>query len=281
MRPVYLPRNLNELWQYLAENTEALVYAGGTDLLVNIRNGSVDPPVLICLERLQELKGVEDSATHVRLGACTTLADLLEHPLIKTNFPVLTKALQTLGSPLIRRMGTIGGNIGNASPAGDTLPPLYVLQAEVELRASASVRILPIAEFICGPRQTQLQPGEIISAVILPKSPDFNIQHFEKVGLRKALACSVVNLAALLKVSPEGIVESARLAWGSIGPTVVTSVACEELLIGTKLTPETLDAAAVMIRQEVSPIDDVRADAVYRRCVSGNLLLRLAGGAGA
>lgn len=277
MRPVYLPRNLNELWQYLAENPEALLYAGGTDLLVSIRTGNIDPPALICLERLQELKGVDDSATHVRLGTGTTLADLLEHPLIKTNFPVLTKALQTLGSPLIRRMGTIGGNIGNASPAGDTLPPLYVLQAEVELRASASVRILPVTEFIRGPRHTQLRPGEIISAVILPKSPDFNIQHFEKVGLRKALACSVVSLAALLKLSPEGIIEDARLAWGSIGPTVVTSNACEELLIGEKLTAETLAAAAAMIRQEVSPIDDVRADAVYRKAVAGNLLLRLAG----
>lgn len=90
----------------------------------------------------------------MRLGACTTLADLLEHFLIKTKFPVLTKTLQTLGSPLIRRMGTIGGNIGNAAPAGDTLPSLYVLQAEVELRASASVRILPVAEFICGPEKS-------------------------------------------------------------------------------------------------------------------------------
>jgi xanthine dehydrogenase FAD-binding subunit len=118
-------------------------------------------------------------------------------------------------------------------------------------------------------------PGEIISAVILPKSPDFNIHHFEKVGLRKALACSVVSLAALLKVTPEGIVKSARLAWGSIGPTVATSKACEELLIGKKLTPETLETAAGLIRQEVSPIDDVRADADYRKAVSGNLLLRL------
>ena len=156
----------------LAENPQALLYAGGTDLLVNIRTGNIDPPALICLERLAELKGVEESPDTVRLGACTTLADLLDHPLIKTNFPVLTKALQTLGSPLIRQMGTIGGNIGNASPAGDTLPPLYVLQAQVELKSAESCRTLPIAEFICGPRQTQLQPGEIISAVILPKSPD-------------------------------------------------------------------------------------------------------------
>ncbi|MEN6375729.1 MAG: xanthine dehydrogenase family protein subunit M [Smithella sp.] len=276
MRPVYLPRNLNELWQYFAENPEALVYAGGTDLLVNIRTGNIDPPALICLERLQELKGVEESSDTVRLGACMTLADLLANSLIKTNFVVLTKALQTLGSPLIRQMGTIGGNIGNASPAGDTLPPLYVLQAKVEIKSFESPRTLPIAEFICGPRQTPLRQGEIISAVILKKAQDYNIQHFEKVGLRKSLACSVVSMAALLKLSEEGIVEKAGLAWGSIAPTVFTSDACEEFLIGKKLTPATLETAAEMIRQEVSPIDDVRADTAYRRTVCGNLLLRLA-----
>lgn len=108
------------------------------------------------------------------------------------------------------------------------------------------------------------------------KSQDVNIQHFEKVGLRKSLACSIVSLTALLTVSPEGIVEKARLAWGSIRPTVVTSKACEELLIGEKLTEVTLETAAAMIRQEVSPIDDLHADAAYRRAVSGNLLLRLA-----
>ncbi len=276
MRPVYLPRTIAELWKCLTENPRALLYAGGTDLLVNMRNGNIDPPALICLERLAELKGVEESPDTVRVGACTTLADLLYHPLMQKHFPVLIKSLQVLGSPLIRQMGTIGGNICNASPAGDTLPPLYVLQAEVELKSAGARRTLPIAEFICGLRQTKLQPGEIVSAIILQKSPEYNIHHFEKVGLRKSLACSIVSLAALLNVSPEGIIESARLAWGSIGPAVVTSKACEELLIGKKLNAATLATAAAKIRQEVSPIDDVRADAAYRRDVCGNLLLRLA-----
>ena len=276
MRPVYLPCNLAELWKCFAENPQALVYAGGTDLLVNIRTGNIDPPALICLERLQELKGVEESPMAVRLGACTTLADLLCLPLIKEYFPVLIKALQTLGSPLIRQMGTIGGNICNASPAGDTLPPLYILQAEVELKSPKSCRTLPVSEFIRGLRQTKLQPGEILSAILLKKSPDYNIHHFEKVGLRKSLACSIVSMAALLKLSPEGIIEGARLAWGSIGPTVVTSPAVEELLIGKKLNAATLATAAGIIRQEVLPIDDVRAEAEYRRTVCGNLLLRLA-----
>ncbi len=276
MRPVYLPLTLAELWKYLAENPLALLYAGGTDLLVNMHNGNIDPPALICLERLAELKGVEESPTGIRLGAGMTLADLLDHPLVQKYFPVLIKSLQVLGSPLIRQMGTIGGNICNASPAGDTLPPLYILQAQVELKSAQSLRTLPIAEFICGLRQTKLQPDEILSTIILPKSPEYNLHHFEKVGLRKSLACSIVSLAALMQSSEEGIIESARLAWGSIGPAVVTSKACEELLIGKKLDAMTLEIAAGIIRQEVSPIDDVRADEAYRRTVCGNLLLRLA-----
>ncbi|PKN05755.1 MAG: molybdopterin dehydrogenase [Deltaproteobacteria bacterium HGW-Deltaproteobacteria-9] len=276
MRPVYLPLTLAELWQCRAQNPGALLYAGGTDLLVNMRSGNINPPALICLERLAELKGVEESPTEVRVGACATLADLLDHPLVQKNFPVLVKSLQVLGSPLIRQMGTIGGNICNASPAGDTLPPLYILQAAVELKSAQSLRTLPIAEFICGLRQTKLQPGEILSAVILPKLPAYNFHHFEKVGLRKSLACSIVSMAALMQLSEEGIIEFARLAWGSIGPTVVTSKACEELLIGKKLTEKTLATAAGLIKDQVSPIDDLRAEAAYRRTVCGNLLLRLA-----
>lgn len=277
MRSVYLPHNLDELWQCFGENPEALVYAGGTDLLVNMRAGNINPQAMICLERIAELKGLTESPTHVRIGACSTLASLLDNPLINKYFPVLIRALQTLGSPLIRQMGTIGGNICNASPAGDTLPPLYVLQAEIEIKSSHSSRTLLLSELIRGPRRTQLQQGEIVSAIILQKAQDFNIQHFEKVGLRKALACSVVSMAALLNLSDEGIVKNVYLAWGSIGPTVVTLDACEKFLIGKKLSSETLKAAASIIGQEATPIDDVRAEAAYRKTVAGNLLLRLLG----
>jgi CO/xanthine dehydrogenase FAD-binding subunit len=276
MRPVDLPGNLNELWNSLADHPRSLLYAGGTDLLLEIRAGKVDPPGLICLERLSELKGVTESPSAIRLGACTTHAEILDDPLIHKYFPVLIKALKTLGSPLIRRMGTVGGNICTASPAGDTLPPLYILNAEVELRTRDARRTLPIAEFVTGPRRTRLRQGEIMTGILLNKSPAYNIHHFEKVGLRKSLACSVVSMAAILQISPAGIIEDAHFAWGSIGPTVVTIVAVEKSMIGKRLSHTVLEAAAGKIREAISPIDDIRADAAYRRAVSGNLLLRLA-----
>lgn len=276
MTLVYLPRTIAELWSYLDGEPEAIVYAGGTDLLVKNRADKITTaPVLICLERLAELRDVRETANAIRIGAAATHAELLRHPLIPAHFPVLAQALQTLGSPLIRNMGTMGGNICTASPAGDTLPPLYTLQAEVEISCRNTIRILPIGEFITGPGVTQLQKGEILTGIVVKKPVEFNIHHFEKVGQRKSMACAVASMAALLKVSPAGVIEMAQLAWGSVGPAVVTAAAVEAVLIGEKLTQETLSAAAGEIRRIVTPIDDVRATADYRRTVSGNLLLRL------
>lgn len=276
MTQVYLPRTLAELWSYLDGEPEALVYAGGTDLLVKMRTGKVTAaPVLICLERLDELRKIRETADTIRIGAAATHAELIRHPLIVSYLPVLIQALQTLGSPLIRNMGTIGGNICTASPAGDTLPPLYILQAEVELCNGETIRALPIGEFISGPGETQLQKGEILTGVVLKKPLEYNFHHFEKVGQRKSMACAVASMAALLRLSPAGMIEAARLAWGSVGPTVVTAAAVEDALIGEKLSSETLAAAAGKIRELATPIDDVRATAAYRRTVSGNLLLRL------
>lgn len=119
-----------------------------------------------------------------------------------------------------------------------------------------------------------MQKGEILTGVVVKKPVEYNIHHFEKVGQRKSMACAIASMAALLRLSPSGVIEVARLAWGSVGPSVVTA-AVEDTLIGEKLSQETLAAAALRIRQIVAPINDVRASADYRRTVSGNLLLRL------
>lgn len=276
MRNVFLPRTLNELWQILEDEPRPALYAGGTDLLVRMRNGLIHPHQMICLERIEELTGVEDRGEEIFIGPCTTFTKLLESPLIMNHFPVLINGLKVLGSPPIRNMGTIGGNIVTASPAGDSLPPLYVLRAELELRTKDSSRRIPISNFIKGPGETALAPGEILTAIFVRKGPDLNLHHYEKVGQRKALAISIVSLAALLKISEDGIVEEARLAWGSVAPTVVTSTEIEAMLIGNRLSRQVLEKAAQLARPIVKPIDDIRASADYRRLVAGNLLLRLA-----
>lgn len=275
MRPVVLPSCLDELWETLSRYPEAALYAGGTDLLVKMRRGLAVPPSLVCLERIPELRGVEDHGDRVFIGACTTHGSLLAHPLVLEHFPVLAGALRCLGSPPIRNMGTIGGNVVSASPAGDTLPPLYVLGAHLELRSRDSSRQVPVRDFIRGPGTTDLRPGEILAAIWLKKPAPGWIHHFEKIGQRKALAIALASLAALVHVSKEGLIQEARLAWGSVAPTVAASGAVESALVGRPLEEAALAGVFPLIQEALSPIDDVRASAAYRRDVSARLVLRL------
>ncbi|MBF0548907.1 MAG: xanthine dehydrogenase family protein subunit M [Deltaproteobacteria bacterium] len=275
MREVFLPRTLDELWDLLRRRPEAVIYAGGTDVLVKLRAGLIAASSLICLERIEDLQGVRDQGDEVYIGAATTHRTLLADPVIQEHFPILIQALSVLGSPPVRNMGTIGGNVVTASPAGDTLPPLYVLDAEVEVRWSDGAKRLPLSQFILGPGKTSLGPGQLLAGVWLRKSADYNVHHFEKVGQRKALAIAVVSLAALLKVSDSGRIDQVRLAWGSVGPTVMRSGEVESALEGRVISRETLDQAAALAQTAVSPIDDIRASGAYRRTVAGNLLLRL------
>jgi xanthine dehydrogenase FAD-binding subunit len=275
VRPVFLPTSLEELWETLSRYSEAALYAGGTDLLVKMRKGLVLPSSLVCLERIQELQGVRELKDHVFIGACTTHRALLESPLVQENFPVLAEALRCLGSPQIRNMGTIGGNVVSASPAGDTLPPLYVLSARLELRNRDSSRQVPVRDFIQGPGVTDLRPGEILAGIWLKKPGPGWVHHFEKVGQRKALAIALASLAALIRISPQGVIQEAHLAWGSASPTVAASEALESALVGMPLEESALAGVFPLIQEALSPIDDVRASAGYRRAVSARLVLRL------
>ncbi len=273
---VFFPRNLPELWERMEEEPEALFFAGGTDLFVRLRKEQEAPHALVGLERIAELQGVRQENNRLWIGAGMSHSRLIGDPQIRHHLPVLVRALESLGSPPIRNMGTLGGNICTASPAGDTLPPLYALDAEVELRSAGGKRVMPITAFITGPGRTKLEKGEILAAVGVRTPVAYGTHRFEKIGQRKALACSVASLAALLRISAAGVIEAARLAWGSVGPTVVTAPEVEAALVGQRLTSGLLQEAARIARQAVSPIDDLRATAGYRREVSGNLLLRLA-----
>jgi CO/xanthine dehydrogenase FAD-binding subunit len=275
MKQVLLPRSMSDLWAMMRDLPDAAVYAGGTDLLVKIRSGAISPKNLICLERIHVLKGVVDHGDRIVIPACTSLNQLLQEPAITKYLPVLAKAIACLGSPLIRNMGTIGGNICTASPAGDTLAPLYVLNARVELASETGVRSLPIDQFILGPGRTLLETGEILSAIHVEKPHPEAIQHFEKVGRRNALACSLASMAAILRLSDDGIVMTASLAWGSVGPTVITSPEAADRLIGQPLSLDRLVEIAAVVQKAVCPITDIRATADYRRAVAGNLILRL------
>jgi len=272
IRVVHAPTCFEQLWEFL--DAGVTVMAGGTDLLV--RRTAAVPEAVVLLEGIPALREIREDDGLLRLGAGATHAALARHPLVRDRLPILATALSALGSPAIRNMGTLGGNIATASPAGDTLPPLLALNARVELASRGGIRSLPLAEFLLGPGRTALAPGEIITAVCLAPPAAGVLQHFEKVGRRNALAIAVVSLAALIDRDADGGVTAARLACGSVAPTVCCAPKAAAALIGHPLDRETLGRAGKILRQEIAPIDDVRASAAYRRQVADNLLLRLA-----
>jgi len=276
MRAVLIPASLEELFTAWQDYPDALPMAGGTDLLVRLRNtDGCDARPLLLLSRIQELGSITQENSQIRIGAAVTFSRIICDAAIRAHTPILADAARQVGGPAIRNMASIGGNICTASPAGDTLPPLYLLEAELELLSPAGTRRLPIADFILGPGKTVLRPRELLSCVIIPTGQHFAVSRFEKVGRRKSLAISVASLSSLINLSPDGTIREARLAWGSVGPTIVRLNSLEQQLQGQQ--PGALDLRQIseQVRYSLAPIDDIRATAAYRRSVSANLLLRL------
>jgi CO/xanthine dehydrogenase FAD-binding subunit len=245
-------------------------------LLVWRRAGRIDPAILVSLQDIGELKGIVQEGTTLRIGSMETCAGLLRSDRILEQAPALHGAMRVLGSPLVRASATLGGNLVTASPGGDSLPPLVAYGAEVELLSARGMRRMPLDAFLRGPGQTELQPGEILRAVMITDGPRFHLHHFEKVGRRNAMACALASLAALVRKDEAGRVLEARLAWGSVAPTVLRCPEAEQALLGTWLSPEALRRAGELACSRAQPVADLRASAGYRRKLVGNLLQRVA-----
>ena len=272
---VLFPRTLEELQTMMADTPDGLIMAGGTDLLVKMRRTGRKPPAVFCTERIHDLQQISVLEDQVVIGAAVTLQRLLESNTVQMELTALFQSLSVLASPPVRNSATLIGNLCTASPAGDTLPPLYVFDAEVEVSGAKGIRREPVAEFITGPGKTTLQPGEMVTAVRIPRPATGMRSAYYKVGKRKAMAIAVASLAAKFQLGEDGVINCIKLAWGSVGPTVVTAAEVEEFLSGSPLSVDCLREAGRLASSAVCPIDDVRATAGYRRVVAGNLLLRL------
>jgi CO/xanthine dehydrogenase FAD-binding subunit len=270
--PVVKPKDLSEALRYVRESGKPL--AGGTDLLVAVRKGTESPNLLVYVGELPELRVLREEKEGLEVGAGLTHAELLAHPATE-RFPILRSILRTIGSPAIRAMGTLGGNIVTASPAGDSLVALYLLEARVRLVSEEGERELPIWEFIVGPRKTALRQGELVRSVFLPWLSGEPRSFFRKVGRRRALIIAIASLGALVWVR-DGRVERARLALGSVAPTVIRPKEVEEALVGRPVSPEAWEDLVPRLSAATHPISDLRASADYRRKVAGRLLLALA-----
>jgi xanthine dehydrogenase FAD-binding subunit len=265
------PKDLAEAVRWLSEGGCPL--AGGTDLFVRIRKGLDDPPFLVFIGELPELRGLRVTDEGWEIGAAVTHAELLAS--LPVRLSILGLALSTIGGPAIRAMGTLGGNLANASPAGDGLVPLYLLEARVNLVGPGGVRELPVEEFVLGPGKTALRPGELIRSLFLPFPEEEPKSYFRKVGRRQALVIAVASLGALVWLR-DGVIHESRLALGSVAPTVLRPRQVEEALTGRPLDPEALRPLVWELSAATRPISDLRAQADYRSRVAGHLLLDLA-----
>lgn len=257
-----LPASIEEAASIKAADPGATILAGGTDLMVNINSRQVSPTHVIGLRRVEELTEYD----HRRIGACVTWARLEG-----SQDRALAQAARTIGSPQIRAMGTIGGNIGTSSPAGDGLPWLIAAGAEIEVFSKArGTRRIPSAEFFIGVKRNALRDDELIIAVELPDDVPTN-QEFGKIGQRSAMVISTVSACVM-----RGEDGSVRVALGSVAPTPMRARSAEALVSGDAApSAAVLEEFARTVSQEVQPITDHRSTEHYRRHASGVLALRL------
>lgn len=259
------PASLQQAFDLLARYGEnvALV-AGGSGLFVSMKMERSAPRAVVSLQRIPGLNQVAlEPGGGLRIGACTPIHDIRSHPRVCAAYPALAQACASFGSAQIEIMGTIGGNLCNGSPASDTVPALLVLDAVLEIRSAAGARLLPAGQFILSPGRTALQPGEILTAVILPPPPDGAQSAFYKVT-RVTADLAKASLAVLL-VRKGNTIEECRLAFGSVSARPMRTLQAEALLNGQAFSPELALQAGQCASLEISPIDDVRSSAWYRR----------------
>lgn len=258
------PQNLDELYQDLAEYAGSYkLLAGGTDLVVEGRMGHHMGKAWIDVTRIPEFQGIEDRGDSVWVGSTATWTQIYEHPAIQEHFPAFIQCCFEVGSPQIRNLGTLGGNVANASPAGDSIPVLLIYDTEVFLRSSQGRRSLPVEKFLTGVRKTELSAGEVIEGFLLKKPHPEHTSCFLKLGPRESLAISKVNAAVKGRVE-DGKFKDVAIAVGSAAPTVFRAHDAEASLEGRETTDEVIAEAAAKAKARSSTISDDRSTAEYR-----------------
>ena len=268
------PQSLDEALALLTKHAgEARIVAGGTDVMVELSRGIRPTSTLIDVTAIPGLRRIDHADGVISLGALTTHNDVVASTLCRERALPLAQACWEVGAPQIRTRGTVAGNLVTASPANDTITPLIALDAEVSLLSRRGTRLMPLRDFYLGVRRTALAPDEILREIRFPAMKSDQRGRFVKLGLRRAQAISVIDLAVILTFDGD-VVSGSRIALGSLAPTIVRAEAAEEHLVGRPLTHETCSEASRLASEAVSPIDDVRGSATYRLATLRNVLER-------
>ncbi|MCS7225206.1 MAG: xanthine dehydrogenase family protein subunit M [Armatimonadetes bacterium] len=270
------PKDLEETLEEAAHwGEKGRLLAGGTDLILFMERGRLRPEVVIEVPRTEPFTTLEETNGMIRIGARVTMGQLEHSPLIREKLPVLSQAAGEVGSVQIRNLATIGGNIVTASPAGDTLPALLVLDAQLMLQKKGSLRTVPIDQFFLGPGQTVREPDEVLTEVRVPVKGDRFVTQFYKLAVRSYMDIAIVDVAIGVYTNGDGAVEDARIALGSVAPTPIRAREAEERLKGQVPTETLIDEVALLAQKASSPITDQRGSAEYRWLMVYRLTKRL------
>jgi len=261
------PSTLAEACRVMAELGGGVrAIAGGTDLVVNMRKGTVAPEHVLSLGRIKELCAINLSGRGLTIGACCTVASLAESSVIASQWHALHEGALSLGSPLVRNLATAGGNLVTARPAADLPPPLMAYGARVTLESSQEQRFVSLDQFFLGPGRTVMKPAEILTSIVLETPPAFSGSSYIKLGTRRALEISIVSVASFLTLeSPGGRIRSARVVLGSVAPVPMRAMDAEKTLIGEIPSQSLFTKAGETAAGESKPIDDHKGTAGYRR----------------
>lgn len=271
---LHSPKSLREVFGLLKRLENPHLLAGGTDLLVDIKEGVLEAPHVISLKRIKELRGIHEEEGSIRIGALVTAREIAESPLLAKRFPALREAAASMGSPQIRATATIGGNISSAVPSADLPQPLIAADASVELRCAEASRKVFLFEFYTGPRITICQAEEVLVAVLIPQCPPQTGIAYKKFSRREANSLAVASAAARVRLDG-GKIRDAAVVLGAVAPTPVLAVKASEFLIGKAPSEKVFGEAGRLAKDECRPISDVRGSAWLRKELIGVLVRRV------
>lgn len=272
------PTSLEEATQFLSEHRgTAKLLAGGTDLIVRMKERTMTPEYLLDLKRIPGLEGISwDEKAGLRIGALTAVRSVERSDPIEGKFPMLAEGAGVIGSVQVRNRATIGGNLSNASPSADTAPPLLCLNARMKIAGSEGERTVPLDEFFVGPGQTVLSEDEILTEIQVPPSPSRTGGAYTRHTTRRAMDIAVVGAGAQVTLRPgDSVCDDVRIALGSVAPIPLRAHKAEEFLRGRGLTDELLQQAGEIAAEETRPIDDVRGSAWFRTEIVKVLVRRM------
>jgi carbon-monoxide dehydrogenase medium subunit len=271
------PTTMKEAATLLAkEKGSAFVLAGGTDLLVRLRTGFIEPDLVVDIKRIAATRAIEVTAGGFRIGAAVTGAELAEHAKLKKAWPGVVEAANLIGSKQVQGRCTMTGNLCNASPAADAVPALVAAAAKAVIVGPKGKRTIPVEQVPVGPGKTSLKKGEIVESLLLPKRPPRSGDAYLRFIPRTEMDIAVVGVAVSVTLDAKGVCTDARVSLGAVAPTVLLVTDAAKALIGTKMDKKALDALAAACSAACRPIDDKRGTREYRVKVAGVLARRAA-----